>query len=47
MTGALAPPLIARFGPKAMTVNGLATLAVGLLWLSFLRPGGSFESVHV
>ena len=39
---AVAPRLIARFGPKAMTVAGLATLAGGLVWLSFLRPDGSF-----
>jgi EmrB/QacA subfamily drug resistance transporter len=38
----VAPRLIARFGPKAMTVAGLGTLAVGLVWLSFLRPDGSF-----
>ena len=37
-----APRLIARFGPKAMTVAGLATLAGGLVWLSFIRPDGSF-----
>lgn len=40
---AVAPRLIARFGPKAMTVAGLATLAAGLVWLSFLRPDGSFS----
>ena len=39
---AAAPRLIARFGPKAMTVAGLATLAGGLVWLSFIRPDGSF-----
>jgi EmrB/QacA subfamily drug resistance transporter len=39
---AAAPKLIARFGPKAMTVAGLATLAVGLLWLSFVRSDGNF-----
>jgi EmrB/QacA subfamily drug resistance transporter len=39
---AAAPRLIARFGTKAMTVSGLATLAVGLVWLSFLRSDGSF-----
>ncbi|GEP35412.1 MFS transporter [Nocardioides szechwanensis] len=41
MVGA-APRLIARFGPKAMTVSGLATLSVGLVWLSFIQPDGSF-----
>lgn len=40
---AVAPRLIGRFGPKAMTVAGLATLAIGLLWLSHhIRPDGSF-----
>ena len=39
---AVAPRLIARFGPKAMTVAGLATLAAGLPWLSFIRADGSF-----
>ena len=38
----VAPRLIARFGPKTMTVAGLATLAGGLVWLSFIRPDGSF-----
>ena len=38
----VAPRLIARFSPKAMTVAGLATLAGGLVWLSFIRPDGSF-----
>jgi EmrB/QacA subfamily drug resistance transporter len=37
-----APRLIARFGPKPMTVSGLATLAAGLVWLSFVRADGSF-----
>jgi Na+/melibiose symporter-like transporter len=39
---AVAPKLIARFGPKAMVVSGLATLAAGLVWLSFIDAGGSF-----
>jgi EmrB/QacA subfamily drug resistance transporter len=39
---AVAPRLIGRYGPKAMTVAGLATLATGLVWLSLLRPDGSF-----
>lgn len=37
-----APRLIARFGTKVMTVSGLAALGVGLVWLSFIRPDGSF-----
>ncbi len=39
---AVAPRLIARFGPKTMTVTGLATLAAGLVWLSFIDADGSF-----
>jgi EmrB/QacA subfamily drug resistance transporter len=38
----VAPRLIARFGPKALTVAGLTTLAAGLTWLSFIRADGSF-----
>jgi EmrB/QacA subfamily drug resistance transporter len=41
MVGA-APRLIARFGPKVMTAGGLGVLAAGLVWLSLIRPGGSF-----
>ena len=37
-----APKLIERFGPKTMTVMGLTTLAAGLVWLSFVRPDGTF-----
>jgi MFS family permease len=40
---AVAPRLIARFGPKAMTVAGLTTLAGGLVWLQAIRPDGSFS----
>jgi len=39
---AVAPRLIARFGPNAMTVAGLATLAAGLVWLSLMDAKGSF-----
>ena len=39
---AVAPKLTARFGPNAMTVAGLATLAAGLVWLSFIDADGSF-----
>jgi MFS family permease len=39
---AVAPKLIARFGPNAVTVSGLATLAAGLVWLSFIDADGSF-----
>ncbi|MDQ0823335.1 EmrB/QacA subfamily drug resistance transporter [Arthrobacter sp. V4I6] len=38
----LAPRMINRFGPKAMTVAGLAILAVGMGWLSLIRPDGNF-----
>ena len=38
----LAPRMIARFGPKALTVAGLAILAAGMGWLSLVRPDGSF-----
>ena len=38
----VAPKLIARYGPKAMVVTGLATLAIGMLTLSLIRPNGSF-----
>ncbi len=38
----VAPRFIARFGPKTPTVAGLATLAAGLTWLSFIRADGSF-----
>lgn len=39
---ALAPRLQATFGAKAMIVTGLLVLAGGLLWLSFVRPDGSY-----
>ncbi len=39
---ALAPRLIGRFGPEALTVTGLALLAVGMAWLAFVRPDGTF-----
>ncbi|NKR30607.1 MFS transporter [Rhodococcus hoagii] len=38
----LAPRAIGRFGPKNMTVAGLLLLAAGMVWLSFVRPDGSF-----
>jgi EmrB/QacA subfamily drug resistance transporter len=41
---AVAPRLIGRFGPKVMTVAGLATLAGGLVWLSFIDSDGSFAA---
>lgn len=31
-----------RFGPKATTVTGLAVLAIGMGWLSLVRPDGNF-----
>ncbi|EWT00508.1 transporter [Intrasporangium oryzae NRRL B-24470] len=39
---ALAPRAMGRFGAKPMIVSGLAVLAVGLGWLSLVRPDGSF-----
>jgi EmrB/QacA subfamily drug resistance transporter len=39
---AVAPRLIARFGPKAMIVSGLTTIAGGLVWLQAISPDGSF-----
>ncbi|WP_432487948.1 MFS transporter [Kineococcus sp. SYSU DK018] len=39
---ALAPRAINRFGPKAMIVTGLLILAVGMGWLSLIRPDGTF-----
>lgn len=39
---ALAPRAIARFGAKAMTVTGLALLAVGMVWLSLIRANGNY-----
>lgn len=38
----LAPWAIGRFGPKAMVVAGLSVLAVGMGWLSLVRPEGNF-----
>ncbi|WP_020416075.1 MFS transporter [Amycolatopsis sp. ATCC 39116] len=38
----VAPRLIARFGSKTLIVAGLWALAAGLVWLSFVRPTGSF-----
>ncbi|RGC65862.1 putative MFS-type transporter EfpA [Micromonospora sp. MW-13] len=37
-----APRVIARFGPKATLVTGLAVLAAGLGWLALIRPTGSY-----
>ena len=38
----LAPPLMNRFGAKSLIVAGLAILAVGLAWLSLVRPDGNY-----
>ncbi|MDT0262721.1 MFS transporter [Jatrophihabitans lederbergiae] len=40
---ALAPRAMGRFGAKAMTVTGLAVLAVGMVWLSLIRAHGSYS----
>ncbi|MGV8913025.1 MAG: MFS transporter [Rhodoglobus sp.] len=39
---AWAPRLQRRFGAKSMIVSGLLLLAGGLVWLSFVRPEGSY-----
>ncbi len=39
---ALAPAAINRFGPKAMIVTGLTILAIGMGWLSLVRPDGNY-----
>ncbi|WP_066301400.1 MFS transporter [Arthrobacter luteolus] len=39
---ALAPRLLGRFGSKALIVTGLLFLAAGLVWLSFVRPDGTY-----
>jgi EmrB/QacA subfamily drug resistance transporter len=39
---ALAPRLIGRFGPKALTVAGLVLLAAGMGWLALVRADDSF-----
>jgi MFS family permease len=39
---ALAPRVMARFGPKTPIVAGLTILAIGLGWLSLADPDGSF-----
>ncbi|MEV1129208.1 MFS transporter [Agromyces sp. NPDC049794] len=38
----LAPRLLARFGAKPLIVAGFVLLAVGLGWLGFARPDGSY-----
>jgi len=38
----LAPRAMQQFGAKAMIVGGLAILAIGLGWLSLIRPDGNF-----
>ncbi|MEV7233770.1 MFS transporter [Streptomyces sp. NPDC051020] len=49
MTGAVmlmmivfAPRFMNRFGPRTMIVSGMVALAAGMLWLSFVRPDGSY-----
>ncbi|MCF7547442.1 MFS transporter [Pseudonocardia sp. WMMC193] len=39
---AVAPRLMTRFGARPLVVAGLLVLSVGLVWLSFARPDGSF-----
>lgn len=40
----VAPRVIAKFGFKPPIIAGLATLAGGLLWLSFARSNGNFAA---
>ncbi|MFI6059141.1 MFS transporter [Streptomyces sp. NPDC051286] len=37
-----APRFMNRFGPRTMIVSGMVALAAGMLWLSFVRPDGSY-----
>ncbi|KRC32286.1 transporter [Oerskovia sp. Root918] len=39
---AWAPRLQQRFGARSLVVTGLLLLAAGLVWLSFVRPDGSY-----
>ncbi|NEE01970.1 MFS transporter [Phytoactinopolyspora halotolerans] len=39
---AVAPRLIARYGPKVVAVTGLILLAAGMLWLAQIRSTGTF-----
>lgn len=39
---ALAPRIIAKFGPKMPIVLGLTILAAGLGWMAFIRPDGNY-----
>ncbi|GLZ81756.1 MFS transporter [Actinorhabdospora filicis] len=41
---AIAPKLLAVFGPKTMIVSGMILLAGGLVWLSFIRPDGTYAA---
>lgn len=41
---AVAPKVIARFGPKATTIAGLVLLAGGIGWLAFIRPDGAYAT---
>lgn len=38
----IAPRAINRFRPKAMVVTGMAVLAAGMIYLSLVRPDGTF-----
>jgi MFS family permease len=38
------PRLVARFGPKTLTVAGLLVLAAGLVWMAAIEPAGSFPA---
>ena len=38
----VAPRILSRTGPKPMIIGGMLALAVGLVWMAFARPTGSF-----
>jgi len=38
----IVPRLVARLGPKTLTVTGLLVLAAGLIWMATVDPAGSF-----
>ncbi|KQM82389.1 MFS transporter [Agromyces sp. Leaf222] len=40
----VAPRLLARFGAKPLIVAGFAFLAIGLVWLAFARPDGTYAT---
>ncbi|MGW2090411.1 MFS transporter [Streptomyces sp. NPDC001880] len=43
-TTTLAPPLVPRFGPKALMAGGILLAIAGLLWLTRLDPGSGYAT---